>query len=113
MKYRRLDSVGDYVFGFGATCFLTDLQAVSQAINTKLKLFQGDFWGGVNDGLPFFQEIAGQSNESKTDLLIQSRIKEVPNVTGISSFSSSVDSKRKYTATIGVNTSYGTVEVTV
>ncbi len=113
MKYRRLSPSGDYVFGFGQTCFVPDAAAVSQAISTKLKMFQGDFWENISDGLPFFQEIAGSNNKPMTDLLIQSRILQVPNVTGIASFSSTIDSNRHYSATISVNTAFGAVGVTV
>jgi hypothetical protein len=111
MKYRRLSSTGDYVFGYGNTCFVSDAPAVQQAIQTKLNMFQGDYWENTSDGLPFFQKLAGGSKEI-TDLLLQSRIMQVPNVKGIASFKSSVDSNRKYSAAISVNTVYGTVEVT-
>ena len=115
MKYRRLSSTGDYVFGFGNTSFVSDTEAVAQAIKTKLGLFQGDFWGDLSDGLPFFQSIAGSSNKSAIDLLFQSRVLEVPNVTGITAYSSSLDSAmRKYTATMTVSTAFNTtVEVSV
>lgn len=101
------------MFGFGNTSFVTDAEAVAQAIKTKLKLFLGDFWEDLNDGLPFFQRIAGTRDKGEMDLLIQTRVLETPNVTGISSFESSIDSSRKYTASMSVTTAFGTVEVTV
>lgn len=113
MKYRRLSLDRDYVFGFGNNCFVSGSDAVAQAIQTKLKMFQGDYWENLEDGLPFFQEIAGEKNVSAIDLLYQSRVLEVPNVTGIESFSSSL-ADRQYTATMTVTTSFGTtVEVTI
>jgi hypothetical protein len=114
MKYRQLSSTGDYKFGFGNTCFLNGSEAVAQAIQTKLKLFKGDYWEDLNDGLPFFQSMAGSSDKSAIDLIIQSRVSEVPNVTGITSFSSSIDANRRYAATMTVSTAFGmTVEVSV
>lgn len=113
MKYRRLSPTGDYMFGYGNTSFVTDIDAVRQAIYTKLKMFEGEWWENLTDGLPFFQQIAGSRDKSTIDSLVKARILQTPNVTGISSFSSSISSTRKYTATAAVNTAYGTVEVTV
>lgn len=116
MKYRRLSPTGDYIFGFGNTSFLTDTDAVAQAINTKLKLFQGEFWENTGEGLPFFQQIAGQQiSAEEINLLIQERILQVPNVTEIISLSGQIDkTSRKYSASITVRTSFGTtVEVNI
>lgn len=101
------------MFGFGNTSFVTDLQAVQQAVQTKLKLFLGEWWEDLNEGLPFFQQIAGSNNKDSTDMLVRKRILETPNVTGISSFLSKVTSDRKYTATATISTSYGTTTVEV
>jgi len=113
MKYRQLSPTGDYVFGFGNTSFVVGAEAVAQAIKTKLGLFKGDYWENLNDGLPFFQSIAGFGNKGAIDLLFQSRVLEVPNVTGITAYTSVLDSDRKYTANMTVSTAFGTVEVSV
>lgn len=107
MKYRRLSPTGDYTFGFGNSSFLTDADAVCQAIQTKLKMFKGEWWENINDGLPLFQQIAGRAGISAADLLIQSRILETPGVTSIATFTSSMDSNRHYYANITVDTAYG------
>ena len=113
MKYRRITAEGDYAFGFGNTSFVTDIDAVRQAIQTKLKLFQGEFWEDLNDGLPFFQQIAGTTSKDSIDLLIRARILSTPQVIEISSFQSSIGVDRKYKATVGVNTVYGSLTVGV
>ena len=113
MKYRRLSPTGDYMFGFGNTSFATDLEACAQAIKTKLKMFQGEYWEDLDEGLPFFQQMAGSRNKTMIDALIRSRILETPGVTSIQSFSSEISADRKYTATALVNTEYGETEVTV
>lgn len=101
------------MFGFGNTSFATDLEACAQAINTKLKMFQGENWEDLDDGLPFFQQIAGSRNKTMIDALIRSRILETPGVVSIQTFSSNISSDRRYTATALVNTQYGTTEVTI
>ena len=39
MRYRKLDANGDYTFGSGSSCFISDHDAVVQAIVTRLKLW--------------------------------------------------------------------------
>lgn len=118
MTYRVLDSKGDYSFGKGKSGFLTDIQAVGQAIYTKLNLLQGEWWENLNEGLPLFQKILGNPGATKelsvADLVVKARILETPNAIEIQSFSSNFDhATRKYTVTAVVNTTYGTTEVTV
>lgn len=113
MKYRRISQTGDYVFGYGNTSFVTDLEAVRQAILTKLKLFQGEFWEDLDDGLPFFQQIAGSRDKDTIDMLIRSRILATPKVISIQTFTSKIIEGRRYMATISINTAYGTTTVGV
>jgi hypothetical protein len=114
MLYRAQSNTGDYTFGFGRACFLSGREAVAQAIKTKLKLFQGDFWEDTSDGLPFFQEIAGQKDKATIDLLFQARVLQTPEVASIASFTSELGADRRYTATMTVTTNTGeTVEVTI
>ncbi len=116
MTYRALDSKGDYCFGRGSSEFLAGIEAVRQAIQTKLNLLQGEWWEAPSEGLPLFQEILGDPESLKelsmTDLLIKSRILDVKDVTGFASFKSEYNpSARHYTAHAVVNTIYGEVEV--
>lgn len=113
MKYRRLSPLGDYTFGYGNTCFATDLEACAQAIKTRLKMFQGECWEDLDDGLPFFQQIAGSRDKTMIDALVRSRILGTTGVTSIQSFSSDISADRRYTATALVNTQYGATEVTI
>ena len=56
--YLRLDEDYDPVFDPGAE--LSNLDAVAQAIKTRLLLFQGEWWENLNEGTPMFQEIIGR-----------------------------------------------------
>jgi hypothetical protein len=90
MKYRRLDSNGDYSFGRGNQDFILDADAVAQAVKTKLLLLQGEWWENTEEGLPAFQHILGVTGTPEhlngADLLIQNRISETSGVTGISDY---------------------------
>lgn len=115
MKYRILDSNGDYSFGRGQQNITYGSFAVSQAIKTRLKQLYGEWWEDKKDGLPLFQEILGRpgidGNISIADSLIKERIIGTKDVTSIKEFSSTYEN-RNYLFSCTVNTKYGTVSVT-
>lgn len=81
MKYRRLTEDGDYSFGNNKRDFVTDKDAVAQAIKTKILLFYGEWWEDLGIGIPMFQSILGQVKpniiSNSLQLLVAERIKEV------------------------------------
>ncbi len=113
MKYRATTPDGDYSFGFGNASFVTDAEAVRQAIGTKLKMFKGEFWEDLKDGLPFFEQVAGNFDKNVADMTIRSRILDTPHVSGIQYFRSQISTDRKYSMTASVNTDFGAVSVGV
>ncbi|GAB6170541.1 hypothetical protein JCM15765_04000 [Paradesulfitobacterium aromaticivorans] len=102
MKYRALDSNGDYSFGKGIQDFLFDADAVAQAIKTNLLLFKAEWWENQSEGLPLFQNILGQSGTPEhlnaADLLIKERILATEGVAEVTDFKSAYEN-RKYTIT--------------
>lgn len=116
MIYRRLDASGDYTFGQGKQDFLRDIDAVGQAIMTRLKLLLEEWWEDTQDGLPLWQSILGATGAKNTkiaDSLIRARIIGTENVTGISSFTSTFNrDTRAYRFLAVVDTVYGKVTVT-
>ena len=112
MKYRRLTPTGDYSFGQGALEYLTDVKAVVQAIETRLKLLQYEWWENLTEGLPLFQRVLTARREGldTVALLIRERILSTPHVTAISAYADSfTDGAYRFTAT--VETDYGAVNV--
>ena len=59
MIYRRLDADYDYTFGQGKQDFVSGVDAVAQAIYTRLFLLFGEWWEDQKDGLPLWQSIIG------------------------------------------------------
>ena len=98
--------------GNGQDSFISDLQAVTQIIATRLKLFQGEWFLDLLDGLPLFQNILGSSG-SVTNLkvvvnLISQRIKLSPYVTLVTNVKASYQNRQfKFSAT--AETSFGNV----
>ena len=79
VKYRRLIN-GDYSFGRNNGDFLTGIDAVSQAIRTRLLLLKGEWWEDTEQGLPLFQSILGQYETQPIDLLVQDTISNTKDV---------------------------------
>jgi hypothetical protein len=113
MIYRALDANGDFTLG-RKNEFLSGVEAVTQAIYTRLWLWQGEWWEDLQSGLPMMQRILGYRNtQQAADILIQARIAETTGVLDVISFSSSFDqSTRAYTCSAEVNTLYGAVQIT-
>jgi hypothetical protein len=116
MRYRILDSNGDYSFVKGQQNLTYGTFAVSQAIKTRINLLYGEWWENTDEGLPLFQSILGKNgtanNLTIADALIKERIIGTQDVTSIESFSSTYDSEtRSYSFTATVNTKYGTTTI--
>lgn len=112
MKYRTLDESGDYTLG--KNIFLTDKEAVAQAILTRMKLLYAEWWEDTEDGLPLFEKILGvygtEENKNAVDLIISERILGTKGVKSISSYDSTIQS-RDYKANIRIETMYGEVNL--
>jgi len=110
---RALDpDTGEPLQGNGQDSFISDLQAVTQIIGTRLKLFEGEWFLDLLDGLPLFQNILGSSG-SVTNLkvvvnLISQRIKLSPFVTLVSNVKASYES-RQFKFSAQAETPFGTV----
>jgi hypothetical protein len=101
--------IGSY--GNGQGNFLFDLQAVQQVCMTRLKMFEGEWWKDLSDGLPLFQQIlkpgAGRNPEA-VSLLIQSRILGTPFVTSVQNVQTTYNGTlRSFIFSCQVNTQFG------
>lgn len=113
-KYRRIDSNGEPVMGRGLQDFLTDIDAVAQAVITNLKLFYGEWWENLNLGLPMWQKILGVpgSQKDSIDILIKTCIEDTKGVNSVSNMSSAFNSStRAYEFYCEIETIYGTTVI--
>lgn len=111
MKYRKLDSNGDYTMGRKSNTLISDTDAVAQAVYTRLKLWEGEWWEAQEEGLPMLQRILGFSNSKQAaDILIKDRIATTLDITGVISFSSEFNpNDRSYSCVVEVTTTYGII----
>ena len=117
MRYRRLDHDNDYSLGHGTRDMVFDIEAVAQAVQTRLLLFQNEWWEDISEGLPFWQGIAGQNMNDETkaaiDMLIQDRILGTRGVNGILAYQSEFERDRHFNVRATINTLYGATQVEV
>lgn len=113
MRYAALDVNGDMIFGQGSADFLVDSPAcVQQAILTGLKLWQGEWFLDTTAGMPWATQVLGFSSETAYDQAIKSQVLNTIGVTGISTYSSSLDTEtRNLTVQINVETIFGPISI--
>jgi hypothetical protein len=105
--YRKLDAAGDYTFGQGSANFLVDSPAaVAQAVSTRLKLIQGEWFLDTQAGVPYNTEVLGFGTIPYYDFAIKDAIINTPGVSSIVSYSSYI-ANRDVSITATINTIYG------
>lgn len=113
IRYRMLDANGDYVFGQGSAEFLQDTPAaVAQAVQTRLKFLQGEWFLDLTDGTAYSTRILSEGTQTFYDQEIRDRILGTPGVTGILSYES-VLNNRQLTVTATIDTAFGQTPISV
>jgi hypothetical protein len=115
MKYRQLSSSGDYTFGMGGGNFYQDVPAaVAQAVMTRLKLFEGEWFLDTTYGTPYDSQILGAGTISTYDAAIQQVILETQGVASIATYTSGVDPRTRAAAVnCAINTQYGQAQIAI
>lgn len=109
MRVRKMDTSGDYVFGGSQAAFYKDQpEAVAQICWTRMRLWLGQWYLNTADGTPWNTEILGKYTENKRDPALRKRILTAPGVTGITSYSSSLNRNSRAWSVAGtIETAYG------
>lgn len=105
MIRRSLTADGDYALN----SFIRDSEATIQAVYTRLRIFQGEWFLNLNEGVPYFQKILGKPFDlSAIERIIKGVIQSTEGVRSITSFDSNLDTAtRRYTVTFTATTIYG------
>jgi len=109
MKYRALDSDGDFKFGNGNLDFHKDTpEAVGQAVLTRLRLWAGEWFLDTTEGTPYQAGVLGKTDLTTANLTMRDRILNTEGVTAIVEFSSSLNPDlRSYAVSATIDTIYG------
>lgn len=113
MRYRRLDSQGDMVFGHGDADYLKNSpECVAQAVVTRLRLLRGEFFLDLTEGTPYAPAVLGKHTKASYDFALRRRVLETEGVTAIEEYESVFDGEtRRLTVNIRIDTSYGPATV--
>lgn len=116
MRYRALDKNGDYSFGNNSQDYLSGVDAIAQAIKTKILLFYGEWWENIGIGIPMFQSIIGQANpemlKTSVSLLIEQRILEIEEVVSVENTVVTIEGRKlSFEVTVNTRDEQITVEV--
>jgi hypothetical protein len=98
MRYRQLDAQGDYTVGL--PFFVNSPQGVAQAISTRLRLWQGEWFLDSTAGTPWRQSILGRS--VNPDAFIKQAILGTQGVVSLVSYSSSLNASNRTLTVSGV-----------
>lgn len=112
MRYRKLDSNGDFTFGKQLGNFYIDVpNTVAQAVQTRLGLILGEWFLDITAGVPYEQFVFGKGTLLTFDDIIKTTILDTQGVTGIIAYASGVDSKRRAVVSCTIDTVYGAVNL--
>ncbi len=114
MRYRKQDkNNGDYCFGTGLNDFYVDQpEAVAQAIDSRLGLWLGEWFGNTSEGTGWTQAILGKDSQNLYELMLRQRVLETTGVVSIEQFESSMNTQaRRLKVSMVVNTIYGLSEI--
>lgn len=113
MRYRELTSTYDGTIFSGETLFLVDSPAaVAQAVLTRLRLLQGEWFLDSTAGVPYSTQVIGFGTSNSRDVVIQSTILNTPGVNQLLTYSSSVVD-RQFSVSATIDTIYGPQDITL
>lgn len=115
MRYRKLDASDDYSFGRGRGDFWIDCpDAVAQAVKTRLRLWQREWFLDLTAGTPYATKVLGRNTSGTRDPAIRARVLTTPGVASITSYSASYSGEtRVFSGAITVRTIYSASPVEV
>lgn len=113
MRYRKLNSAGDYTLGHGPVDFWRDVpQAPAQAVATRLRLLAGEWFLDFTEGTPYQGGVLGKHTQATYDPIIRDRILGTEGVTAILDYQSLFDGDaRALTVSASIDTIYGTAAI--
>ena len=113
MIYRQLDENGDFTIGSGSANYLQNSpEAVAQAVQTRLKLWEGEWFLDISEGTPYLNGIVGKYTSDTIDQLIQRRMLKTQGVKSIISYQGLYNGEdRSYTVTATIDTDFGTADI--
>lgn len=107
MKFRNIDSNGDWNFGKGLQNYVSESTAIILDLRTRLYCFLNDCFWDRNSGIDWFNLLSQKNNSNILGLEIKRIINSTDGITAINNFEVIYDTTtRKYSLTCNVDTIY-------
>ena len=111
MRYRALDENGDFTLG-NAHAYIDGVDAVRQAVITRLRLLVYEWWEDINDGVPYWQKIIASRDVAAAEQIIRERIQQTSHVLSILSFDPVWDNEnRTLMIRVAIQSEYGAFSI--
>ena len=109
VRYRRLDTNGDFTLGHGSADYLQDTpDCVAQAVVTRLRLLSGEWFLDLTEGTPYTPAVLGKHTQESYDFVVRQRVLETEGVTEIVEYESIFNGEtRGLSFVLRINTVYG------
>lgn len=95
--------------------FLTGVEEIRQTIETRLRLFMGEYFRDITEGTPWFQLILGKEKTlTSRDAAIKNRVINTDGVVKITAYNANTEyGSRSYNVSMSVLTKYGVTELKI
>ena len=88
--------------------WINDRRGVGQVVSTRLRLWQGQWFLAVTDGMPWQTQVLGKYTGDVRDMAVQDRIYGTPGMVDIQGYNSQLDTQtRAWTVHATLQTVYG------
>lgn len=117
MRFRNLDSNGDWTFGKGNNNYAINNKAIGLNIRTRILSWVGDCFFDLDAGIDWVNRLGSKNQRALLELDLRNIILQTEGVTGLLEFNT-VLVGRKFTADYSVQTVYSKsytdlIEVTI
>lgn len=108
MRVRKVDATGDMIFGGNQAAFHRDVpEAVAQVVESRLQLWEGQWYLDLDEGTPYETQVLGKRTEAMRDPALRARILDTPGVTEIARYDSVLNREtRGFTVAATISTAF-------
>lgn len=108
MRVRKVDASGDMRFGRNQADYHRDSpDGVAQVVESRLNLWEGQFYLDLEEGTPYETQVLGRRTEALRDPALRTRILQTPGVARIEAYASALDrATRRLTVQATIATIY-------
>lgn len=108
MRVRKVGASGDMVFGGNQAAYHRDTpEAVAQIVESRLQLWEGQWYLDLDEGTPYETQVLGKRTEALRDPALRARILDTPGVTEIARYDSILNrDTRGFTVAATIETAF-------